>query len=70
MLRISTSACLSYAKLCDSYGYYEQADFYENLINTRLSQVNYNYDKQPAWIREFSAPEKFYIKHYNIHITY
>ena len=62
MLRISTSACLSYAKLCDSYGYYEQADFYENLINTRLSQVNYNYDKQPAWIREFSAPEKILYK--------
>ena len=31
MRKISTSACLSYAKLCDSYGFYEQADFYENL---------------------------------------
>jgi hypothetical protein len=62
MLKISSSACLSYAKLCDSYGFYEQADFYENLVNTRLSQVNYNYNKQPAWIREQSFPEKAFYK--------
>ena len=62
MRKISTSACLSYAKLCDSYGFYEQADFYENLANIRLSQSTYNYKKQPAWISEQSAPEKALFK--------
>jgi hypothetical protein len=62
MRKISSSACLSYAKLCDSYGFYEQADFYENLVNIRLSQLSYDYEKQPAWIREESAPEKALLK--------
>jgi hypothetical protein len=62
MLRISSSACLSYAKLCDKFGFYEQADFYEKLVNIRLSQSTYDYDKQPDWIKEQSLPEKTFYK--------
>ena len=57
MIRLSAQNCISYAELCDTYGFYEQADFYEEMLNIRLSQVNYNYDKQPAWVKNQSAFE-------------
>jgi len=69
MLKISSSACLSYAKLCDSYGFYEQADFYEKLVNIRLSQSKYDYEKQPAWIKYESFPEKTFYKALQYPIT-
>ena len=69
MLKISSSACLSYAKLCDTFGFYEQADFYENLVNIRLSQSKYDYEKQPAWIKDESLPEKALFKALQYPIT-
>lgn len=62
MKKFSSTACLSYAKLCDKYGFYKQADFYENLVNVKLSQLQYNYQNQPNWIREQSEPEKILYK--------
>jgi hypothetical protein len=58
MIRLSAQNCISYAELCDSYGFYKEADFYEKMYNLRFSQANYNYDKQPNWIKEDSILEK------------
>jgi hypothetical protein len=57
MIRLSAQNCISYAELCDTYGFYKEADFYENELSIRLA-AEYNYDKQPNWIKQDSILEK------------
>lgn len=40
MIRLSAQNCISYAELCDTYGFFEQADFYEKLVNKRFAANN------------------------------
>jgi di/tripeptidase len=58
MIRLSTQNCISYAELCDTYGFYEQADFYEKLVNTKVAANNGLGISNQSWIKNDDIAEK------------
>jgi hypothetical protein len=57
MIRLSAQNCISYAELCDSYGFYEQADFYEKLVNKRFAANNGLGLSNQKWIQNDDIAE-------------